>query len=180
MNEALNPKQLEVEARAAYQAGDFIKAAQVFQAAEGGYDIGGNELMAAEMANNRSVALLQAGEAEAALQALVGKKEAFVQEGDLSGQAITLGNQAAALEALKRLDEASEAYTSSAELFRQSGEDEFFTATMQSLSALQLRTGKPLDALVSMQAGINRVNQPGIKQRLLKRILNLPFKLLNR
>jgi len=55
-----------------------------------------------------------------------------------------------------------------------------YTSTMQSLSALQLRTGRQLEALATMQAGVERIERPGLKNRLLKKILDLPFRLFNR
>jgi len=51
---------------------------------------------------------------------------------------------------------------------------------MQSISALQMRSGSPLEALASMQAGVENANRPGLRQRLLKRLLSLPIRLLKR
>ena len=68
MNEVLSPQQIAQEAKSAYQAGEFATAAQSFEAARQGYLSADNFIMAAEMANNCSVALLQAGDKEGAWQ----------------------------------------------------------------------------------------------------------------
>src|SRR3990172_10712540 len=100
MNETLSPKKLADEGQAAYKKGDFISAGNPFRDAAEGYKLSGDELAAAEMANNLSVSLLQAGQAEKALQATLGTEEVFKRSGDLRRQAMAIGNQAAALEAL--------------------------------------------------------------------------------
>jgi hypothetical protein len=51
---------------------------------------------------------------------------------------------------------------------------------MQSLSALQLRTGRQLEALATMQSGVSKIKRPGLKNRFLKKILDIPFRLFNR
>jgi hypothetical protein len=50
----------------------------------------------------------------------------------------------------------------------------------QSISGLQLRTGKQLQAVATMQAGLEEIEKPTPKQRFLKRLLQVPFKMLGR
>lgn len=176
----LNPQEIAREAQAVYRAGNFLSAARLFAAAESGYEVAQDFLAAAKMANNRSVALLQAGEAQAALQALEGRDLVFDRVGDRKRQAMTWGNQAAALEALKQNQKAAATYRKAADLFQQIGENELYTRTMQSLSLIQLKGFQPLEAVATMQAGLDRVERLGIRQRLLKRLLDLPFRLLRR
>ena len=180
MAETFNPSELADEARRAYDGGDYLEAARLFTAAEQGFDLGDDPCQAAEMANNCSVALLQAGEPHAALQALEGREGVFERAGDLKRLGMTWGNRGMALEALKQYDLALQAYHQASDLFKQIGENELYTTTMQSISALQLRTNRPLEAVASMQAGLDQVKKPGIRQRLLKRLLDLPSHLLNR
>ena len=88
------------------------------------------------------------------------------------------GNQAAALEALGKLEEAEADYKRSAELLMKLGEDDLHARVMQSLSALQMKQGRQMEALGSMQAGVSGIKRPNLRQRLLKRLLKLPNKLL--
>lgn len=180
MSEAKTPEQLAKEGKQAYQRGDYPAAAALFEAARHGYTGSNEALNAAEMANNASVAYLQAGEAQAALQAAEGTAAIFAQAGDLRRQGMALGNLGSALEALARPDEALQAYQQSAEVLQQCGEDELRASVMQSISGLQFRTGRQLQALASMQDGLEGIKRPSPKQKFLKRLLRIPFEMLNK
>jgi len=179
MRDILTPQQMAKEAKSAYRVGDYAEAARSFEAARHGYLSANDAEMAAEMANNCSVSLLQAGENEAALKALEGSEFVFIQAGDRKRQAMTLGNQAAALDALGRLEEAEQIYWQAAGILKELGETELRLPIMQSISALQLRTGRHLQAVASMYAGVEKIKNPTLKQRFLKRLLGIPIQLLN-
>jgi hypothetical protein len=74
------------------------------------------------MSSNRSVALLQAGDAREALQAAQGLERVFALAGDTRRQAMALGNEAAALDALNQNKVALEKYQQCAELLKQAGD----------------------------------------------------------
>lgn len=179
MAETLRPDKLCKEGQTAYQRKDYLGAARAFQAASEGYKIAGDTLTAAEMLNNCSVAFLQAGDASTALKIVQGTELIFSEAGDRKRQALAIGNQAAALDALGRLEEAADAYESSAEILKQVGDIELFTSVMQALSGLRLRQGRQLEALATMQIGLSVIEKPSPKQRLAKKILNSPFKLIS-
>jgi len=179
MNDILTPQQIETEAKSFYQEGDYLKAAKSFEAALQGYQLANKDIMAAVMANNCSVSYLMAGEKESALQALEGAESVFIQAGDQKHHAMTLGNQAAALDALGRLDDAEQKYWQAAEILKELGEIELRLPIMQSISSLQLRTGRHLQAVASMYAGVEKIKNPTLKQRFLKHLLGIPIQLLN-
>ena len=179
MSKVVTPQQLSEEGKTAYRRGDYLAAARVFEAASQGFKTAGDPLNAAEMANNSSVAFLQAGEADAALNAVEGTDQTFSMAGDTKRQGMALGNRAAALEALDRLDEAIEAYQQSAALLEQAGEDQLRANAMQALSALQFRMGRQLQALATMQSGVEGVRRPSPKQRFIKQLLHIPFDMLH-
>jgi len=180
MSEAQSPEELAKKGKSEFKKGDHLAAAHTFEAASQGYRVSGKLLDSAELANNASVAYLQAGEAPEALRIVEGTPEVFEQSGDLRRQGMALGNYASALEALDRLDEASESYRHSAEILEQAGEDQLRANVMHSLSTLQLRSGRQLQALASMHSGIDGVKKPSPRQRMLKRLLNIPFDMLNK
>ena len=180
MSEAITSQNMAKEGHAAYKRGDFSAAARAFEAAAQSYLVAGDTLNAAELANNASVAYLQAGENEAALQAAEGTADIFAAAGDTRRQGMALGNLGSALDALDRRDEAAEAYQQSADLLKQCGEDQLRATVMQSLSTLQMRQGKQLQALSTMQSGLEDVRKPSPKQRFLKRLLDVPSRLLNK
>jgi len=179
MSDILTPQQIAKEAKSAYQAGDFVAAARSFEAARQGYLSANDRFMAAEMANNCSVAFLQASDNESALLALGDSEAIFIEAGDRKRQAMTLGNQAAALEALDRIEEAERIYWQAAEIFSDLGETELRLPLLQSISALQLRTGRHLQAVASMYSGVENINKPTLKQRFLKGLLGIPIQILN-
>jgi tetratricopeptide (TPR) repeat protein len=104
----------------------------------------------------------------------------FAAANDLRRQGMALGNRAAALEALERPEEAIEAYQQSADVLEQAGEDQLRANVMNSLSMLQFRSGRQLQALASMQNGLEGVKKPSPRQKFLKQLVNIPFQMMNR
>jgi tetratricopeptide (TPR) repeat protein len=180
LTETHTPEELSAAGKAAFENGDYPEAAQNFLAAAEGYRLTNDPINAAEMENNRSVTLMQTGEAAAALAAVQDTIPIFQNAGDTRRLAMAHGNQAAALEALGQLDEAETAYQQSADLLGEAGEDQLRASVLRSVSELQLRQGRHLEAVASMQTGLGGLKKPKPKQRLIRRLLDMPFKLLNR
>jgi tetratricopeptide (TPR) repeat protein len=88
---------------------------------------------------------------------------------------MALGNRGAALEALERNEEALIVYQQAADILQQAGEDQLRAQVMQSLSMLQLQMGRQLQALASMQNGIDGVERPSASQKMLEKLLNIPM-----
>ena len=158
-------------AKQIYAAGDYPAAVQAFSEAARGYGEAGDVLMAAEMKNNQSVALLRDKQAQAALEAAQGTEKIFEQAGDQRRQGIALANQASALEALKHYKEAIELYSAAGENLEKAGEVDYRLEVMQLLSALYLRRFKFYDAIISLQSGLSAVKNPTPKQRFMKKLL---------
>lgn len=181
MSEAvLTPAQTAQEAQAAYQRGEFREAAHLFQVAADGYALAGDSLMSAEMKNNISVSLLQAKDAQGALAAADAALAVFSQANERRNLALASGNRAAALEALRRIDDALAAYEQCAEILKELGEYDLRMYVMQSISKIYTRKGRPLEALAAMRAGVNNLPHPTLRQRVLKNLLDYPFKLMQK
>jgi len=178
MTSALSPKQLIKDAKSAYQNADYLSAASFYQAAARGYQATNDPLSAAEMLNNASVCYLQADQPQSALDAVAGTPEIFADEGDLHRQGIALGNLGSALEALGQVEQAAQAYQRSGKVLDDAGEGQLRANVMQSLSALQLKSGRQLEALVTMQTGLDKLERPTPKQRFLKKLLQVPYKFI--
>lgn len=169
----IDPKQLATQASQFYQEGDFKQAASLFAEAAQAYQAAGNLLDSAEMRNNQSVALLQDDDAEGALQAVLGTDAIFAEAGDVRRQGLAAGNEAAALEELKRLDQAVERYQASADLLEQAGEDQMRALVLQSVAWILIRRGKLFEGLFAMNSGLRGVKNPTLKQKILRAILKL-------
>lgn len=180
MSVQVSPEKIAKEAKSAYQHGDYFQAARAYEAARQAFLSRDDQINAAEMANNASVAFLQAGDAESALKAAERTVEVFAQAGDLRRQGMALGNIGAALDALDRDEEAMAFYERSAEVLDQASEDQLRVSVMQSLSMLQFQTGRQLQALATMQHGLENVKHPSPKQSILKKLLRIPFDMATR
>lgn len=169
----LNPAQLSRQGKQAYEAGNYAEAARLFEQAAGAYEAASKPLDAAEMKNNASVAWLQANQSQKALDVLAGTASLFESAGDLKRWGLALGNEGAALDALKRHDEAAAKYLRSAEVLEAAGEDQMRAEVLKALSALQLKMGKQFDAVLSMQDGLAGIKKPTLKQKILKQLLRM-------
>lgn len=180
MNQTLSPEQLNEEGKAAYEREEYLEAAEAFEAASKGFVTSGDILAAAEADNNRSVTLLQAGEAESALEAVGNTPEIFAEANDTRRHAMALGNKAAALAALNRREDAEKIYWKSARLLEEVGDTELRASVMNAISRLQMRSGRLMEAMTSMQSGLEKTDNLNIIQRILKKLLQILGRLLNK
>lgn len=176
----LTPSEIAETGKQHYQQEDFARAAELFALAAQGYETAGEPFSAAEMANNRSVALLQGGEAQAALDAVGATDEIFSAAGDTRRQAMALGNRAAALAGLGQNEEAERVYWESARLLGEIGERDMRASVLQAISKLQLKGGRYGEALASMDSGLEGVERLSLTRRFLRKLIRIPMKMLGR
>ena len=164
----LEPAQLESQGKRAFADKRFDEAAGLFRQAAERYTQERAGEMAAEMMNNVSVALLQAGKPQESFSAALGTDKIFEDAKDVKRQAMALGNIAAALEGLDRIDEAIETYERSAELFRQVDEGDLRAMVMKSAAALKLKSGRITESAFKMMGSLEAKKSPGFFERILK------------
>lgn len=150
----------------------FLEAARLFQAER-------QPLGAAEMLNNVCVVRLAEKDWDAALRAVLGTPELFQQNGQPLRQAQALGNLAAAHDGAGHLDEAAALYQQAIDLYKELGDTENRAACWKAFSALQIKQDNKLQALASMQAGLNLSTDLSPKEKTLKGLLDQAFKLMN-
>ncbi len=173
MTDAMDLGQMAEDGKKAFAAGQYEPAAAQFEKAAQEYASRNDQLNAAEMKNNLSVALLKLGRGQEALDAVLGTDQVFANGGDLKRQAMAIGNQAAALEALKRWDEALAAYDRSAQLFSEAGEGDLRAMVLKSAAAIKLRRGKITDSAFKMIGSLDAKDKPSWFERLLRWLLHL-------
>ncbi len=166
-------QQLSDKGKKEFASKSYVTAAQAFETAAQGYAVLGDSLSSAEMKNNCSVALLKGGKPQEALEAALGTDLIFKQAKDKKRQAMALGNQAAALEELKRLDEALDLYGKSAELFAAAGEGELRSTVLKSAAAIKLKRGQVLDSGMKMIGSLEARDKPTFFERIMKYLLRL-------
>ncbi len=168
-----DPPALAEEAQRAYKARQYEHAAQLFQQAAQGYTVGRNELLAAEMKNNASVAYLQAGDPQKALDAAAETDKVFEGAKDVKRWAMAIGNQAAALDELGLWQEALTAYDRSAQLFFEVNEKDMRALMLKSAAGIKLKRGRVSDSAFEMIGALEAKATPSIFERILRFLLRL-------
>lgn len=170
-----DPTRLAEQGKQSYAQGDHRAAADLFAQAAQAYAQARDELNAAEMKNNQSVALLQAGQAREALSAVEGTEDVFVKAGDLKRQGLAAGNRAAALEGLKRFDEALVEYERAASLLEQAGEGDMHSIVRKAAANLNLKRGRVTAAQMDVYDSLRLVEKPNFTQRIMKFFKRIGF-----
>jgi len=163
-----DPTQLAEQGKDEYAKGNNAIAADLFAQAAQAYVEARDELNAAEMKNNQSVALLQAGRAEDALHATDGTEEVFQKAGDIKRQGFAVGNRAAALEGLKKYQDAIAEYERAASLLEQAGEGDMHSVVRKAAANLHLKHGRISAAQMDVYDSLRLVEKPNFTQRILK------------
>ena len=159
-----------------YEQGNYLAAADLFSQAAQAYTSMKDELNAAELKNNQSVALLQAGKAKEALQATDGTEDIFQKAGDIKRQGIAVSNRAAALEGLKKWNEALEEYDRAASLFEQVGEGDMHSTVRKAAANLNLKRGHITDSQMDVFDSLRLVEKPSLAQRIMKFFIRIGFR----
>jgi tetratricopeptide (TPR) repeat protein len=175
-----SPDELERLALESYRAGQYEQSIERYSLARECYLKDQHSSKAAEIANNLCVVMLAAKQPQAALELVRDTPDYFLSQGDENLAAQAFGNLASALEACGQTSAAERAYHQAIELFGKIDDSENYCATLQALSRLQLRQGKPLDALSTMQSGLETMPKARPRDRLLRQLLNWPFRLIGR
>lgn len=173
----MNPESSSLASQAleAYQQGRLDDATRLFESA---HATESDPAKRAELANNLSVIYLKAGRSQEALSIVRSTGELFSRLGDNQRAAQATGNLAAALEACGDLPAAEAAYQQAAESFRALGDHDSLRYTLNALAQVQLRQHRPFEAANTLQAGTLASPPRGLRGRLLKKLLQLPSRLL--
>ncbi|HKG55426.1 MAG TPA: hypothetical protein VKB04_14280 [Anaerolineales bacterium] len=169
----LNPIALAEDGKQEYEKGKFLTAAGLFLQAAQAYRSAKDEVNAAEMLNNQSVALLQAGKAKEALQATEGTEDIFLKAGDIKRQGVAVSNRAAALEGLKKWKEALAEYDRAALLFEQIGEGDMHSIVRKAAANINLKRGHINDSQMDVYDSLRLVEKPTLTQRILKFLIRI-------
>jgi tetratricopeptide (TPR) repeat protein len=166
-----DPASLADQAQRAYKARQYGRAAVLYYQAAHGYLLGHNDLLAAEMKNNASVAYLQAGNPQKALDVVLGTDKVFEGVKDIKRLAMAVGNQAAALDELGRWQEALAAYERSAQLFSEVNEKDMRALMLKSAAGIKLKRGRVSESAYEMIGALEAKERPSLFERILRFLL---------
>lgn len=171
--ETIDPTTLVENGKSEYAKGNFKAAAGLFAEAAQIYASRNDELNAAEVKNNESVSWLQAGKAKDALQATEGTEAIFEKAGDLKRQGIAVSNRAAALEGLKKWQEALAEYDRAAALLEQAGEGDMHSIVRKAMANLNLKRGRIDASQMDVYDSLRLVEKPTFTQRIMKFLMRI-------
>jgi tetratricopeptide (TPR) repeat protein len=174
--EQLNSTALAEQGKQEYQKGSYLVAADLFLQAAQAYEAARDDLNAAEMKNNQSVALLQAGKAKEAFQATDGTEAIFEKAQDLKRQGIAISNRAAALEGMKKWNEALAEYDRAATVFEEAGEGDMHSIVRKAAANINLKRGRITDSQMDVFDSLRLVEKPTLMQRFMKFLVRIGFR----
>lgn len=174
--EQLNSAALAEQGKQEYQKGSYLVAADLFLQAAQAYEAARDDLNAAEMKNNQSVALLQAGKAKEAFQATDGTEVIFEKTQDLKRQGIAISNRAAALEGMKKWNEALAEYDRAATVFEEAGEGDMHSVVRKAAANINLKRGRITDSQMDVFDSLRLVEKPTLMQRFMKFLVRIGFR----
>ena len=96
--------------------------------------------------------------------------QVFAGAQDVRREGLAWGNMGAALDALKRLDEASDAYQRSADLLGQAGESDLRAHVLKSLAVIQMRLGDQMQAAATLQSSLEAGQKESGKGNILSKL----------
>jgi tetratricopeptide (TPR) repeat protein len=167
------PSALTEQGKKEYEKGNFRAAAKFFQQSAQAYGSANDPVNAAELKNNQSVALLQAGRAKEALEATEGTEAIFEQARDLKRQGIAVSNRAAALEGLKRWKEALAEYERAASILEQAGEGDMHSMVRKASANIHIKLGHVNDTQMDIYDSLRLVEKPTLTQRMMKFLMRI-------
>jgi tetratricopeptide (TPR) repeat protein len=107
-------------------------------------------------------------------------QQRFVRVADLDGEAQTLGNVGSMYRARGDWRQAAAYLQLSADRFHLVGDDDRRSASLRALSLVRLRQLRPLQAVAAYHDALACHPKPNLFVKLLRAILGLPFRLLQR
>jgi tetratricopeptide (TPR) repeat protein len=171
---------LKQKAESAYKKKEYFAAAQQFLEAADLAHLESSLLEESELRNNASVAFLQCGNKQAAYEAAFQTEEVFIQAGNMKLAGMALANQACALEELARNNEALELFEKSSSILKTAGENDLRADILKHISAIKIKQGKHLEALATMDSALQNTSSLSTRDKFLKKLSKLAFKLIQR
>ena len=163
-----------------FRFGEYEEAAQLFQEAQSVCQQLGDQKGEAEMLNNLGAVRTQEERYNEAAEAFQQARSLFESLEDKDGLAQTLGNLGTMYRYQGDNDTAVEHLKRAIDLFHEEGDRGKEAATLSLISRIRLGQMRWLEALHFYDLSLACVEPPGIKERVLRWLLQIPFSMLSR
>lgn len=152
---------------------DYEAANRSFQQAKDAYEAENDYMMAAEMKVNIGLVHRSLGESQQALELMQEALRFFQEKNDKLRTGQVLGNMAGVYQALDDKEKAESSYRDAAEIFKDLGEADFYSDTLEALARLQLTSGKFIPGAVNYQTALSGRKKLSFTQRIILFLSNL-------
>ncbi len=163
-----------------FRFGEYEEAAEHFQNARALYDRLGNQRGQAEMLNNLGAVHTEQERWPEAAEAFDQARQIFETLDDTSGKAQTLGNLGTMYRHQGEHETAVAHLKQAIALLHEAGDPQKEAATLRLISRIRLGQARWLEALHFYDLSLACVQPPGFKERILRRLLQIPFSMLSR
>jgi Flp pilus assembly protein TadD len=163
-----------------FRFGEYEEATERFQEALRGYELSGDQRGQAEMLNNLGAVYTQEERWDDAAKAFRGAREIFEELGDQSGRAQTLGNLGTMYRHQGDAETAVDTLKQAVDLFHDAGDTDKEAATLALVSRIRFGQARWLEALHFYDLSLACAQPPGLKARILRPLIRIPFNLLSR
>jgi len=179
-DESLAADSLKEQGVRMFRLGEYEEAAENFQKARELYQKLGDQKGQAEMLNNLGAVLTQEERWSEAAEAFEKAGQIFQALEDTDGRAQTLGNLGTMYRHQGENETAVIHLKQAIDLFHEAGDPQNEGATLRLISRIRLGQARWLEALHFYDLSLACVQPPGVKERLLRRLLQIPFSMLSR
>ncbi|WP_119067272.1 tetratricopeptide repeat protein [Aggregatilinea lenta] len=152
---------------------DYEEAAETFRKAIAAYETDGVADMVAEMKVNLGLALHSSGDSESALEPMADAYDTFSEMQDKHRLAQVLGNMARIYAKLDNSEQALTNYREASAMFQEVGDEENYGQTLLAIADLHLRNGNAMLAASVFEMGLDHIEHPTTRQRMMKQLMKV-------
>lgn len=178
-DKSVKAESLKEEGIKLFRFGEYEDAAACFDEAHGLYVELDNPRGQGEMLNNLGAIHTQEGRWEQAVEAFSKAETIFESLDDKDGQAQTLGNQGTMYRHQGDKETSVEHLKKAANLFHETGDWKNEATTLRVISRIRLGQARWFEALHFYDLSLACIEPPGLKERTLRRLVQIPLNMLS-
>jgi tetratricopeptide (TPR) repeat protein len=163
-----------------FRLGEYAEATESFLKARESYQKMGDQKGRAEMLNNLGAVYTQEERWSEAVEAFQNAQQIFQSLEDIDGRAQTLGNLGNMYRHQGDREAAVIHLKQAVELFHEAGDWQKEAATLRLISRIRMGQARWFEALHFYDLSLACVQTPGLKERVLRWLIRVPFNILSR